>query len=58
MNIKELLMPLSLFLFVAAVVGAVILTLAGSLPSGALPVLVVATIVIVLLIFSVRQSPD
>ncbi len=58
MKIKDSLLSLSLFLLVAVVVGAVMLTVGGSLPSLALPIIVVAAIVILLLIFSVRQSPD
>jgi len=58
MKIKDSLLSFSLFLCVAVVVGAVMLAVRGSLPSLALPVLVVAGLVILLLIFSVRQSRD
>jgi hypothetical protein len=58
MKMKNSLLSLLLFLFVAVVVGAVMLAMRGSLPPIALPVLVIAGIVTLLLIFSVGQSRD
>jgi hypothetical protein len=58
MKIRDTLLWLSVFLCGAAVVGVVMVAVRGSLPPQALPVLVVAGIVILLLIFSIGQSRD
>jgi hypothetical protein len=58
MKIKGSLLRLSLFLCAAVVVGAVMLAVRGSLPPLALPIVLVAGIVTLLLIFSVGQSGD